>query len=83
VPKIGPVQENETMAKVVAIKKIPPKLPSPLLESALLAIPLGKVISKKPKKDMEKNIKIIKNIIFNQGLVEILLKISGCTLPIT
>ena len=75
------MQENETMAKVIAIKKIPPKLPNPLFESALLAIPLGSVISKKPKKEMEKNIKITKKIIFNTGLVEMLLKISGCTFP--
>jgi hypothetical protein len=40
------VQEKETMAKVIAIKNIPPKLPNPLFASALLAIPLGRVISK-------------------------------------
>ena len=45
-PRIGPVQENETIASVTAIKKIPAILPSPLLESALLAILLGSVISK-------------------------------------
>ena len=46
VPSIGPVQEKETIAKVMAMKKIPPKLPKPLLASALLAIPEGKLISK-------------------------------------
>ena len=75
------MQEKETIAKVIAIKNIPAKLPNPLLESALLAIPLGKLISKNPKKEILKNINMIKKIIFNQGLVEILLKISGCTLP--
>ena len=75
------MQEKETIAKVIAIKNIPAKLPNPLLESALLAMPLGKLISKKPKKEILKNINMIKKIIFNQGLVEILLKISGCTLP--
>ena len=83
VPSIGPVQEKETMAKVIAIKKMPPKLPNPLLASALLAMPLGNVISKKPKNEMAKKIKMIKKIIFKVGLVEILLKISGCTFPIT
>ena len=38
--------QGETMAKVMAMKKIPPKLPKPLLASALLAIPDGKLISK-------------------------------------
>ena len=45
-PKIGPVQENETMAKVKAIKKMPN--PPPTLEDAesiLLAQELGKVSS--------------------------------------
>ena len=78
---MGPVHEKETIAKVIAIKNIPAKLPNPLLESALLAIPLGKLISKNPKKEILKNINMIKKIIFNQGLVDILLKISGCTLP--
>ena len=75
------MQEKETIASVIAIKNMPAKLPNPLLESALLAIPLGKLISKNPKKEILKNINMIKNIIFNQGFVEILLKISGCTLP--
>src|SRR6187401_846604 len=43
VPKIGPVQEKETMANVNAIKKIPPQLPIPDLECALLTMPLGSV----------------------------------------
>ena len=77
------MHEKETIAKVIAIKNIPAILPNPLLESALLAIPLGKLISKNPKKEILKKTNMIKNIIFNQGLVEILLKISGCTLPRT
>ena len=81
VPKIGPVQEKDTIAKVMAIKKMPPILPSPLFESALLAIPLGKEISKNPKNEILKTINITKKLIFNHGLVEILLKISGCTFP--
>ena len=81
VPKIGPVQEKDTIAKVMAIKKMPPKLPNPLLASALLAIPEGKLISKYPKKEIEKKMKIAKKAMFNHALVEMLLKISGCTLP--
>ena len=80
-PSIGPVQENETIASVSAIKKIPPILPNPLFESALPAMPLGSVISKKPKKEIAKKIKMIKKIILSVELVEILLKISGFTLP--
>ena len=82
VPSIGPVQENETIASVMAMKNIPPKLPKLLLESATFAIPLGKEISKYPKKEIEKKMKITKKIIFKVAFVEMLLKISGCTLPI-
>ena len=81
VPKIGPVHEKETIAKVMAMKKIPPKLPKPLLASALLAIPEGKLISKYPKKEIEKKIKMAKKAMFSHALVEMLLKISGWTLP--
>ena len=44
-PKIGPVQEKETMAKVNAIKKIP--INPPVLEAVSILFPqeLGKVIS--------------------------------------
>ena len=49
-PRIGPVQENDTITRVSAMKKIPiPPLKFEAL-STLLARPLGKVISKKPKK---------------------------------
>ncbi len=44
-PKIGPVQENDTIAKVNAIKKTPAKSPMPDLESILLANELGSPIS--------------------------------------
>src|SRR5688572_26074121 len=77
VPSIGPVQENDTIARVVAMKKIPPRSPRPDLESILLARPGGRPISNKPKKDKAKTIKMAKNIRFSQTLVEILLKISG------
>ena len=45
-PKMGPVQENETITNVNAMKNIPPILPNPLFESALLAMLPGNVISK-------------------------------------
>jgi len=78
---MGPVHENETMASVSAIKNIPPILPRPLFVSALPAMLLGKVISKNQKKEIANTMKMIKKIIFNQTLVEMLLNISGCALP--
>ena len=44
-PKIGPVQEKETIAKVKAIKKMPIKPPTEEAESILFPQELGKVIS--------------------------------------
>ena len=44
-PKIGPVQEKDTIANVNAIKKIPIKLPASLLLSILVAILEGIEIS--------------------------------------
>ena len=38
-------------------------------------------IAKYPKKEIEKKMKIAKKAMFNHALVEMLLKISGCTLP--
>jgi hypothetical protein len=76
-PKIGPVQEKETMAKVRAIKNIPAKSPNPDLESTLLAKELGKPISNSPKKDKAKTINTAKNNRFNTTLVERLFNISG------
>ena len=54
VPRIGPVQEKETMANVAAIKNIPPIFPSPDFESILLANPDGNPISNNPKKESKK-----------------------------
>src|SRR5687767_13586371 len=84
VPRIGPVQENETIASVAAIKNIPPRSPSPDLESILLARPDGRPISNKPKKDSANTTKMAKKVRFSQTLVEILLNISGLmALPAT
>ena len=44
-PKIGPVHENETNARVNAIKKIPKIFPAPALLSAPLDNEAGNVIS--------------------------------------
>ena len=77
VPRMGPVQENETIAKVEAIKKIPPILPNPARESIRLAKPAGRPISNKPKKESANTINTAKNKRFSQTLVEILLNTSG------
>src|SRR5262245_54897826 len=68
VPKIGPVQEKETIASVPAIKKIPHRFPKPDLESILFARPDGKPISKNPKKEIANTTKITKNKRFNHIL---------------
>jgi hypothetical protein len=60
VPTIGPVQENDTIAKANAIKKIPIKPPLSACESTLVAQELGNVISKAPKKDTANTISIAK-----------------------
>src|SRR5688572_31450321 len=54
VPRIGPVQENETMASAPAMKNIPAIFPNPDLEPALFASPDGNPISKSPKKERAK-----------------------------
>ncbi len=77
VPRIGPVQENDTIAKVPAMKNMPATFPAPDLAPALLAKPEGRPISNKPKNDKANTMKTIKKIIFSVTLVEILLKISG------
>src|SRR5690606_19137870 len=80
VPKIGPVQEKDTKAKVKAIKKIPNTPPTCEAESALLVNELGNVISKYPKKEMAKTTKTIKKMTFNQTLVAISFSTSGSVL---
>ncbi|MNS94420.1 hypothetical protein D3C72_1286370 [compost metagenome] len=70
VPTMGPVQENETMAKAKAIKKIPINPPLSACESTLLANELGNTISKAPKNEQAKTTNKIKKIKLNQTLVE-------------
>ena len=76
-PKIGPVQEKETIANVKAIKNTP-KIP-PTLEalSALFVQDEGKVNSYSPKNEPAKKTRTTKKKMFNQILVEILFSISG------
>ena len=75
-PRIGPVHENETMANVNAIKKMP-AVSSPDRALALLAKPAGNVISKYPKKEIAKTIKMAKKKRFNHTLVEKLFNTCG------
>src|SRR5882757_3585319 len=74
VPRMGPVQEKLTIARVRAIKKIPPRLPIFDLESTELETLLGRVISKRPKKESAKAKKIAAKRRFSQILVEMLLR---------
>src|SRR5690606_24417331 len=70
VPIIGPVQENDTNAKLKAIKNNPIKpLPSDFA-SILFTKELGRVISNAPKKDAAKTTKIRKKTKLNTPLVE-------------
>ena len=82
-PRIGPVHEKDTIAKVKDMKKMPPIFVIPAFPSALVAMLLGSLISKKPKKEKAKNKKIIKKAILSQAFVERVLKISGFTFPAT
>ena len=75
-PRIGPVQEKETMASVNAIKNIP-IVSRPERELALFAKPPGRVISKYPKKEMAKTMKTTKKKIFSQTFVEKLFNTWG------
>ena len=76
-PKIGPVQEKETNAKVNAMKKIPMTPPTLSAEDTLLVNPLGKVISQKPKNENAKNIKMTKKATFSHAFVDMSLRIFG------
>jgi len=75
-PSMGPVHEKETMASVNAIKNIP-ATSRPERALALFARPLGKLISKYPKKEMANTMKTIKKKRFNQTLVEKLFSTCG------
>ena len=70
VPIIGPVQENETIAKAKAINSIPTIPPLSACLSTLLAHELGNIISKAPKKDKAKTTNRTKKITLNQTFVD-------------
>ncbi|GAL82774.1 hypothetical protein JCM19274_4088 [Algibacter lectus] len=83
VPTIGPVQENDTMARANAIKKIPTSPPRSACESTLLAQEFGNIISKAPKKETAKTTNNIKKMILNQTLVASAFKASAPKIPVT
>ena len=70
-PIIGPVQEKETKTNVNAIKKTPTKPPLSAFLSALFTHLLGICISKAPKNEKAKIMKMAKNIRFKVALVDI------------
>src|SRR5687768_3948066 len=75
-PRIGPVQEKETIHNVKAMKKIPPTVfASDFASTVLVRLP-GKFISKYPKNESAKRINTTAKIKFSQALVEMLFKIS-------
>jgi hypothetical protein len=76
-PRMGPVQEKETSARVNAIKKIPTIPPALSAELALFVHDSGRVSSKYPKNEIAKTMKMRKKNRFNATLVEISLRISG------
>src|SRR5690554_2349261 len=68
-PMIGPVQENETSARVKAIKNRPIKPPRLDFSSILLTKREGNVISNAPRKEMANTMIIRKNAKLNQALL--------------
>jgi hypothetical protein len=65
------------IASVSAIKKMPPMLPSSLLLAVFDVTLPGKAISKNPKNERAKKIKMAKKEILTHALVEMVLNISG------
>ena len=63
-PSIGPVQENDTSARVNDIKNIPTTPPFSDFFSEVEIKLLGMTISKYPKKDIANKINTIKKVIF-------------------
>jgi hypothetical protein len=63
-PASGPVQEKETNTKVKAIKKTPMNPPLSDFASTVFTKFEGNTISKAPKKEIPKRIKIVKNSMF-------------------
>ncbi len=76
---MGPVQLKLTSTSVSARKNTPRRPPLPLLESVLVVHFEGSVISKAPKKEAAKTMKITKKMIFGSQWVLNQLKISAVT----
>src|SRR6478735_480553 len=76
-PRIGPVQENDTSAKVSAMKNIPTMPPTCDFSSALFAMLLGNVISNKPKKLRANTTKMAKKTRLSHTFVDMVFSISG------
>mgnify|MGYP007030619828 CR=1 FL=1 len=83
VPTIGPVQENETIAKANAIKRIPTNPPLSACWSTLLAHEFGKTISNAPKNEAAKNTNNPKKIKLNQTFVDSAFNESAPKTPVT
>ncbi len=66
VPMIGPVQLNDTNARVKAMKKMPNTPPRSVLASILFTQLEGKVISKAPRKEAPKTTSKTKKARLNQ-----------------
>ena len=83
VPTIGPVHENDTIAKPNAMKKIPISPPLSACESTLFANAFGSMISKAPKNEQAKTTSKIKKTILNQTFVESALSESAPKTAVT
>ena len=81
VPTIGPVQENETIAKASAMKKMATTPDFPACRSTLFAQELGNMISKAPKNEKAKNTRIMKKIILKATPVDNAFKASAPKTP--
>ena len=80
---MGPVQENETIAKASAIKNIPIIPPLSACASTFVPHELGKTISKAPKNETAKTINNKKKIILNHTFVESAFKASAPNTTLT
>ena len=83
VPTMGPVQENETIAKAKAMNKIPIIPPLSACLSTLFAQELGNIISKAPKNEAAKTTNKIKNMMLNHTLVDKAFKASAPKIQVT
>ena len=78
-PTMGPVQENDTSTRVRAMKKMPASPLESALESLLLTIHEGMVISNAPKNDAAKTMNTRKKRMFGSQCVASQLKMSAVT----